>query len=80
MHIRKGKTVLERPKFSIISTTACFVEGPDVGSGSNKRAIFDENLRSLYGVDSSPYRTKLSSSQTVKHQWHEWQTALSVVV
>ena len=26
------------------------------------------------------YRNDLPSSQTVKHQWHEWQTALSVVV
>ena len=51
MHIRKGKTVLERTTFSIVSSTVLFVEGPDVGSGSNKRAIFDENLRSLYGVD-----------------------------
>ena len=51
IHIRKGKTVLERPRFSIISSTALFVEGPDVGSGSSKHGIFDENLRWLYGVD-----------------------------
>ena len=51
MHIRKGKTVLERPTFSIISSTVVFVERPDVASGSNKRAIFDENLFSLYRVD-----------------------------
>ena len=37
--------------FSIISSTVSFVEGPDVGSGANKRAIFDKNLRSLHGVD-----------------------------
>ena len=51
IHIRKGKTVLERPKFSIISSTVLFVERPDVGNGSNKRAIFDGNIRLLCGVN-----------------------------
>ena len=80
MHIQKGKTVLERPTFSIISSTVLFVEGPDVGSGSKMCAIFDES--SVYSMEliSPPYRNDLPSSQTVKHQWHEWQTALSVVV
>ena len=46
MHVRKGKTVLERTTFSIVSSTILFVEGPGVGSNSNKRGIFGENLRS----------------------------------
>ncbi len=51
IHVQKGKTALERPTFSIISSTILLIEGPDVGSGTNKRALLDENLRSLYGVD-----------------------------
>ena len=45
--MKKGNSILERPKSSIISSTVLFVEAPDVSSGCNKRAIFEENLRSL---------------------------------
>ena len=51
MHMTKPKSILEKPKFSIISSTVSFTEGPDVSSGATKRVLFDENLRSSYGVD-----------------------------
>ena len=31
----------------MISSTALFVQGTDVGTGANKCALIDENLRSL---------------------------------
>ena len=48
MHTRKGKTALERLKFSIISSTVLFVGGPEIGSCAIKRAFIDEKLCSLY--------------------------------
>lgn len=50
MHVQEGKTELERFKFSIISNTVLLIEWPDVGSDTNRRALFDKGLRSLYGV------------------------------
>ena len=46
MHMTKPKSILEKPNFSIISNTVLFIEGSDVSSGANKRALYDENLRS----------------------------------
>ena len=51
MHIWKGKTELERPKFSIIPSTVWLVENPDVDSIADKRAILEDELFSLSGVD-----------------------------
>ena len=50
IHLQKRKTALERPTFSIISSKILLIEEPDVGSGTNKRAVLQKNLRSLYGV------------------------------
>ena len=51
MHMTEPKSVLEKPRFSIVSSTVLFIKGPDISSGANKRALLDENLRSSYGVD-----------------------------
>ena len=80
MHIRKGKTALERPTFSIISSTVLFVEGPDVGSGANKRALFDENLRSLYGVDFNSIQKQFTIVTDGEASMARMANSLSVVV
>ena len=59
-YMKKGKSILEQPNFSIISNSVLFAEAPDVSSGCNKRAIFDENLRSLYGVDFNSIQRQLT--------------------
>ncbi len=49
--IAEGRTVLERPSFTIKDSTILFLESPDVASGQNMRSCIDENLRAYYGVD-----------------------------
>ena len=49
--ISEGRTVLERPSFTIQSSTILFLESPDVASGQNMRSCIDEKLRACYGVD-----------------------------
>lgn len=50
MHITKSKSVLEKPRVSIVSSTVLLFEGPNVSSGNNKQVLLEENLRSSYGV------------------------------
>ena len=51
IHMTKPKSILEKPRFSVISSTVLFIEGTDVSRGANKRALFEEKLGSTYGVD-----------------------------
>ena len=50
LSVCKGRTILEPPKFAIKTTTILFVKGPEVTSGANLRAHFDEHLHTSYGV------------------------------
>ena len=60
MHTTNPKSISEKLRFSIISSTVLFIEGPDVSSGANKRALFDKNLRSKYGVDFSSMKKRFT--------------------
>ena len=51
VHIEKGKTILEVPKFQQKDSTVLFVEAPDVASGVSMRAHLDNYLQLTCGVD-----------------------------
>lgn len=64
---------LKRPTFSIISSTVLIIEGLDVDSGTERPALFEENLHLLYRVDFNSRRDLDTVQDMAREVLNSWR-------